>query len=77
MNALVETIAKALVTHPDEVVIESLLEGDETLIRLSCHPDDMGKLIGKQGKIAHAIRAIVKAAAIRNDVRVRVEIVEK
>lgn len=77
MNTLVETIAKALVTYPDEVLVETTDDGGETTIRLSCHPDDMGKLIGKQGKIAHAIRSIVKAAAIRNDLRVRVEIVEK
>ncbi|MFY0542828.1 KH domain-containing protein [Brevibacillus sp. H7] len=75
MKALVETIAKALVDHPDEVRVNAV-EKERTLVyELSVHPDDMGKIIGKQGRIAKALRTVVTAASVDTDKRVTVEIV--
>ena len=74
MKELVEVIAKALVDNPEEVVVSESLKGDDTLIELKVAPADMGKLIGKQGRIAKAIRSVVKAAASKEDKKVIVEI---
>ncbi len=74
MRELVEVIAKALVDNPDEVVVTESLKGDDTLIELKVAPSDMGKVIGKQGRIAKAIRSVVKAAASKDDKKVIVEI---
>ena len=74
MKELVEVMAKDLVEHPEEVsVIESEQNG-ETVIELKVAPSDMGKVIGKQGRIAKAIRSVVKAAASKEDKKVVVEI---
>ena len=67
-------IAKALVDNPEEVVVSESLKGDDTLIELKVAPADMGKVIGKQGRIAKAIRSVVKAAASKEDKKVIVEI---
>ena len=74
MKELVEVIAKALVDNPEEVVGSESLKGDDTLIELKVAPADMGKVIGKQGRIAKAIRSVVKAAASKEDKKVIVEI---
>ena len=74
MKELVEVIAKALVDNPEEVVVSESLKGDDTLIELQVAPADMGKLIVKQGRIAKAIRSVVKAAASKEDKKVIVEI---
>ena len=74
MRELVELIAKALVDHPDEVVVTQEQEGKNIRIQLHVAPSDMGKVIGKQGRIAKAIRSVVKAAASRDDIRVDVDI---
>ena len=74
MKELVEVIAKALVENPDEVVVTESVKDDETVIELSVAPDDMGKVIGKQGRIAKAIRSVVKAASSKEDKKVIVEI---
>ena len=74
MKELVEVIAKALVDNPDEVVVTEKEEGKHITIELHVAPSDMGKVIGKQGRIAKAIRAMVKAAASRTDKKVIVEI---
>ena len=74
MRELVELIAKALVDHPDEVVVTQEQEGKNIRIQLHVAPSDMGKVIGKQGRIAKAIRSVVKAAASREDIRVDVDI---
>ena len=74
MKELVEVIAKALVDNPEEVVVSESLKGDDTLIELKVAPADMGKVIGKQGRIAKAIRSVVKAAASTEDKKVIVEI---
>ncbi len=75
MKELVEVIAKALVDNPDEVVVTEKTEGRNVLIELHVAPSDMGKVIGKQGRIAKAIRAVVKAASTRENIKVDVEIV--
>ena len=76
MRELVETIAKALVEHPDEVVVTQKTSGRSILIELQVAPSDMGKVIGKQGRIAKALRSVVKAAASRDDKKVIIDIVE-
>ena len=76
MRELVETIAKALVEHPDEVEVTENASGRSILIELKVAPSDMGKVIGKQGRIAKAIRSVVKAAASRDDKKVIIDIVE-
>ena len=76
MKELVEVIAKALVDNPEEVVVTESMKGEDTLIELKVSPADMGKVIGKQGRIAKAIRTVVKAAAIHDDKRIVVEIVQ-
>ena len=74
MKELVEVIAKALVDNPEEVVVTESMKGEDTLIELKVSPADMGKVIGKQGRIAKAIRTVVKAAASKEDKKVIVEI---
>jgi len=75
MKELVETIAKALVDHPEEVRVHALEKERQIVYELSVHPDDMGKIIGKQGRIAKAMRTVVTSAAVQSDKRVTVEIV--
>jgi predicted RNA-binding protein YlqC (UPF0109 family) len=75
MKELVEVIAKALVDNPGEVVVTEKKDGRNIIIELHVAPSDMGKVIGKQGRIAKAIRAVVKAASTRENIRVDVEIV--
>ena len=75
MKELVEVIAKALVDSPDEVVVSEKEEGRNIVVELHVAPSDMGKVIGKQGRIAKAIRSVVKAASSRDNKRVDVEIV--
>ena len=74
MKELVETIAKALVDSPDEVVVSETENEREILITLHVASDDMGKVIGKQGRIAKAIRSVVKAASSKSDKKVKVEL---
>ncbi len=74
MKELVEVIAKALVDCPDEVVVTESMKGEDILIELKVATADMGKVIGKQGRIAKAIRSVVKAAASKEDKKVIVEI---
>ena len=75
MKELVEVIAKALVDHPEEVSVIEKKEGRTTVLELHFGDGDMGKVIGKQGRIAKAIRSVVKAAAAKEDKRVVVDIV--
>ena len=74
MKALVEVITKALVDHPEEVVITEKNEGKAIVIEVKVADSDMGKVIGKQGRIAKAIRAVVMAAAAKEDKKVIVDI---
>lgn len=75
MRELVEVIAKNLVDNPDEVVVTEEGNGRNITIKLHVAASDMGKVIGKQGRIAKAIRAVVKAASSNDNKRVDVEIV--
>ena len=74
MKELVEVIAKSLVENPDEVKVTEKQSGKTTVVELKVAPSDMGKVIGKQGRIAKAIRAVVKAAASKEDKKVVVDI---
>ena len=76
MKELVEVIAKALVDNPDEVVVTEIEEGRHVTVELRVASSDMGKVIGKQGRIAKAIRSVVKAASLNENKKVDVEIVE-
>lgn len=75
MKELVEVIAKALVDNPDEVVVTEKVDGRNVVIELHVGASDMGKVIGKQGRIAKAIRSVVKAASSKDNQRVDVEII--
>ena len=76
MKELVEVIAKALVDHPEEVNVTERTDGDTLVIELRVAQPDMGKVIGKQGRIAKAIRSVVKAASAKSDVQAVVDIVQ-
>jgi predicted RNA-binding protein YlqC (UPF0109 family) len=76
MKELVEVIAKALVDNPDEVVVTQAEDGNDLRIELKVAPADMSKVIGRQGRIAKAIRSVVKAASSKIDKKVTVEIIE-
>ncbi len=76
MKELVEVIARALVDYPDEVVVTETEDEKSIVIELRVAQPDMGKVIGKQGRIAKAIRAVVKAAASKVEKKVIVEIVQ-
>lgn len=74
MQELLIEIAKSLVDHPDEVVVTTVEKENLTVLQLQVAKDDMGKVIGKKGKIAQAIRTIVKAAAVTENKKVAVDI---
>ena len=76
MEELVRYIASTLVDHPEQVQVKTVDNPESTIIELSVGPDDMGKVIGKQGRIAKAIRTVVKAVATKANIRVVVEIVQ-
>jgi predicted RNA-binding protein YlqC (UPF0109 family) len=76
MKELVEVIAKSLVDHPDEVVVTEKETDKAITVILKVASDDMGKVIGKQGRIAKSIRTVVKAAATKDDKKVVVEIMQ-
>ncbi|RJQ31089.1 MAG: KH domain-containing protein [Actinobacteria bacterium] len=76
MKELLETLAKALVDKPDEVEV-SAVEGEKSVIlQLKVAPDDVGKVIGKQGRIAKALRTIVKASSVKEGKKAVVEIID-
>lgn len=75
MGQLVEVIAKALVDYPDQVTVSEVEGNQSIIVELKVAPEDMGKVIGKQGRIAKAIRTVVKAAATKDNKRVIVEII--
>jgi predicted RNA-binding protein YlqC (UPF0109 family) len=74
MKELVEFVAKNLVSHPDAVRVEQSGGGRVLRLRLHVHPDDMGKVIGREGRIAQAIRTILKVAAAQPGQRVELDI---
>ncbi len=75
MVELVEYIAKSLVDNPDKVDVSKKEEDNAIIIELRVAPDDMGKVIGKQGRIAKAIRTVIKAASFKENKRVTLEII--
>ena len=76
MKELVEVIAKALVDDPDSVAVSERQDGRTTVIEVRVAESDMGKVIGRQGRIAKAIRTVVKAASSKSDRKVVVEILQ-
>lgn len=76
MGDLVKVIAQALVDYPELVEVKEIEGSQSIIIELKVSPDDMGKVIGKQGRIAKALRTVVKAAATRENKRVVVEIIQ-
>lgn len=76
MSELVKLMAKELVDNPDKVEVSEKQKGQLTVIELKVAQEDMGKVIGKQGRIANTIRAIVKAAAIKDNKRYVVDILQ-
>jgi uncharacterized protein len=76
MRELVEYLARALVEDPDAVRVEEIEDDDATVLEVHVAPDDLGRVIGRSGRVANAIRTVAKAAATHEDKRVLVEIVE-
>ena len=76
LKDLLADLVKPIVTDPDNVVIIEKKNGKEILLQLNVAPADMGKVIGRHGKIAKAIRTVMKAAAVTSDQRVRVDILD-
>lgn len=74
MDELVRFIAKSLVDHPEDVQVDMQEDGEYTVVELRVNPDDMGKVIGRQGRIAKAIRTVVKAASVKDGKKYSVEI---
>ena len=76
MKDLVESIAKALVDHPDDVQVRAS-DGDQaSVVELRVHPDDLGKVIGRQGRTAKALRTLLGAAGLKARKRFTLEIIE-
>lgn len=76
MRELIEYVVKTLVDHPDDLHI-SEIEGERTIVfELRCHPDDVGKVIGKSGKTVGAIRTLLSTVAARQNKRAMLEVVE-
>jgi predicted RNA-binding protein YlqC (UPF0109 family) len=76
MKELVEAIARALVDHPDEVQVRAVDGEQVTVLELRVHPDDLGKVIGRQGRTAKAIRTLLGAAGMKMHKRLTLEILE-
>ena len=74
MKELIEFLARALVDEPDAVEVEEEEDGDRIIYHLYVADDDMGKVIGKQGRIANAMRTLLKIAATRRGIRVSLDI---
>ena len=72
---LLTYMAKSLVSNPEEVKVKKTERGNTVIFELSVAPEDMGKIIGKQGRIAQAIRTVIRAAAVKEGKRVVVEII--
>jgi hypothetical protein len=76
VKELLEFLARSLVDNPDEVRVEETETDDLVVLRLSVAKDDVGKVIGKQGRIARALRTVVKASAVKDGKQATVEIVD-
>ena len=76
MKALTEYIARSLVDHPDEVIVDEIHNGHHVTLELSVAKDDMGRVIGKSGRVANAIRTLLRVAAEREGSQVTLDVVE-
>ncbi len=76
MKDLLTYIAKSLVENPDAVSVTEVQNEDGLVLELRVSPDDMGKVIGKHGRIAKEIRTVIKSAALRDNIKVSVDIVD-
>jgi uncharacterized protein len=76
MKALTEYIAKSLVDHPEEVAVEEIHHGSRVTLELSVSKEDMGRVIGKGGRVANAIRTLLRVAAEREGTQVTLDVVE-
>ncbi|MEG0249891.1 MAG: KH domain-containing protein [Peptostreptococcus sp.] len=76
MKELIEGIAKALVDNPDQVVVEEIVDGKDILLKLKVADSEMGKVIGKKGRIAKSMRTVLKSVSNKKKVNVTLEIVE-
>jgi predicted RNA-binding protein YlqC (UPF0109 family) len=76
MKVLTEFIAKSLVDHPDEVTVDEIRHGNRVTLELSVAKDDMGRVIGKGGRVANAIRTLLRVAAEREGSQITLEVVE-
>ncbi len=76
MKALIEHIAKSLVDHPDEVTVDEIRHGNRVTLELCVAKDDMGRVIGKGGRVANAIRTLLRVAAEHEDIQVTLDVVE-
>lgn len=75
MEEVITVIAKALVDHPEDVKVNVVENENSSVYELTVHPDDVGKVIGRQGRIAKALRTVVTSAAVKVNKRVTVEII--
>ena len=76
MKELLEFLARSLVDNPDEVRVEEIKKDDTIVLRLSVAKEDLGKVIGRQGRVARAIRTVVKASTVKSGKQATVEIVD-
>ncbi|MFH0915980.1 MAG: KH domain-containing protein [bacterium] len=76
MKELLEFLARSLVDHPEQVRVEATESDNSVVLRLSVAPEDIGRVIGKQGRIARALRTVVKASAVKDGKQATVEIVD-
>jgi predicted RNA-binding protein YlqC (UPF0109 family) len=76
MKELVETIARTLVDHPDQVQVHANVAEQATVLELRVHPEDLGKVIGRQGRTAKALRTLLGAAGLKTHKRYTLEILE-
>ncbi len=77
MKDFIELISKKLVEHPDDVQVRQIDRGEEQVYELRVNPEDMGRVIGKNGSVAKAVRTLIAAAAAKKQVRATLEIVEE
>ena len=75
MRELVEYIARSLASHPDDVKVTESEEDGQIVLRLEVHAEDKGRVIGRQGRVAQAMRTLIRVAAVKEDVRATLEIV--
>lgn len=76
MKDVLNQLVRAIVDHPDDVVIEDHMDGDATIFVIQAHPEDYGKIIGKNGRIIRALRDMMKILAAKHDMYVDIEIAE-